>query len=232
MYNTLADYYDTLVKDDKATQLWKEFFINHKSKGDTVLELASGSGEITIALAQDYKVDASDLSEKMLEKLKSKDLSENIKNIYHIDMRDFSLDKTYDNIICFCDSINYVLKEEDLMSTFKNVKAHLKKDGVFMFDMHSHDRLDEFLEEYIEVGKIEDTDYQWTIKSDEDLIFHHFAFYQEDGLLQEQHIQRVYDAELVIDYLKRLDFKVEVYTDFSKKGINKGEKIFIVGSLK
>ena len=59
MYNELAKYYDVLVKDDQATQMWVDFFNRHQ-KGETVLELASGTGEITLVLAKDYRVDASD----------------------------------------------------------------------------------------------------------------------------------------------------------------------------
>ena len=57
----------------------------------------------------------------------------------------------------------------------------------------------------------------------------HFAFYCDNSVLQEQHVQYVFDSNEVIDYLKQKGFKVKVYTDFVLDGIQNGEKIFIVG---
>ena len=228
MYNDLAKYYDALVKDDESTKLWLDFFNKHKN-GETILELASGTGEITLALANDYLVDASDISEMMLDQIKSKDIENLVNKYLQLDMSNFNLDITYDNIICFCDSINYLLDIESLQSMFKTVYNHLKMNGVFMFDMHSLDRLDEFKAEYIEVGKVLNTDYQWSISKEDDLLFHHFAFYEDDGLKQEYHIQKVFNPLKVINLLEEIGFKLEIYTDFNKDGIVKGEKIFIVG---
>lgn len=228
MYSKLAKYYDALVKDDHAVDMWISFFKTHK-KGNNILELASGTGEITLALAKNFDVDASDVSISMLKEIKKKDKSKLVKNYYQLDMRDFSLDKNYDNIICFCDSINYILDLKRLENMFKNVYAHLNKDGVFMFDMHSLDRLEEFEEEFIEAGQVLKTDYQWIIRKEKDLLLHHFAFYENSGLSQEYHTQKVYIPEKIIKILKDIGFSLKIYTDFVKEGIVKGEKIFIVG---
>ncbi len=230
MYNELAKYYDVLVKDDQATQMWVDFFNRHQ-KGETVLELASGTGEITLVLAKDYRVDASDLSDSMLSVIKDKDVDNLVLSYNILDMVNFKVDKGYDNIICFCDSINYVLNLNDLEIMFNNVYASLNKNGVFMFDMHTLDRLDEFNEDYIETGHILNTDYQWSIVKDDDYILQHFAFYQDDGIKQEHHIQRVYDPSKIINLLEKVGFKVKVFTDFDIEGISVGEKIFIVGSV-
>ncbi len=230
MYNELAKYYDVLVKDDQATKMWVDFFNKHKH-GKTVLELASGTGEITLALAKDYIVYASDLSESMLNVIKRKDVDNLVSSYSILDMVDFDTQKSYDNIICFCDSINYVLDLSDLEVMFKKAYTTLNKNGVFMFDMHTLDRLDEFSEDYIETGQILDTDYQWSIVKDEDYILQHFAFYEDDGIKQEHHIQRVYNPDTIIKLMEETGFKVQVFTDFNIEGISVGEKIFIVGSV-
>ena len=57
-------------QDDEATACWVELVKAH-IRGTELLELACGSGEITIALAQEgYHVDASDLSAAMIEEAK------------------------------------------------------------------------------------------------------------------------------------------------------------------
>ena len=78
MYELLAHVYDALVKDDEATACWVELVKAH-IRGTELLELACGSGEITIALAQEgYHVDASDLSAAMIEEAKKKRGSERV----------------------------------------------------------------------------------------------------------------------------------------------------------
>ena len=84
-------------------------------------------------------------------------------------------------------------------------------------------------DEYIEEGYLDDIPYQWTITSYFNQIHQHFAFYCDNSVLQEQHVQYVFDSNEVIDYLKQKGFKVKVYTDFVLDGIQNGEKIFIVG---
>lgn len=223
IYESLANYYDALVKDDEATLKWCNF-VEKNAKGKKVLELACGSGEISNELLKrGYDILATDISESMLSKLKQKYPYIKTKQL---DMNDFKLDDKFDTIICFCDSINYL---SDYRLMFRNVYDSLVTGGIFMFDMHSEDRLEEFKEMFIEEGYILNVPYQWTIISNENMIHQHFAFYQEDGIIQEQHVQYVFKPQEVIDELKKLNFKIKIYTDFDQEGIKTGEKIFFVG---
>ena len=43
IYNTLATYYDDLVKDEQATKAWVDWIEKHKS-ACSMLECACGSG--------------------------------------------------------------------------------------------------------------------------------------------------------------------------------------------
>ncbi len=223
IYESLANYYDALVKDDEATLKWCNF-VEKNAKGKKVLELACGSGEISNELLKrGYDILATDISESMLSKLKQKYPYIKTKQL---DMNDFKFDDKFDTIICFCDSINYL---SDYRLMFRNVYDSLVTGGIFMFDMHSQDRLEEFKEMFIEEGYILNVPYQWTIISNENMIHQHFAFYQEDGIIQEQHVQYVFKPQEVIDELKKLNFKIKIYTDFDQEGIKTGEKIFFVG---
>lgn len=223
IYESLANYYDALVKDDEATLKWCNF-VEKNAKGKKVLELACGSGEISNELLKrGYDILATDISESMLSKLKQKYPYIKTKQL---DMNDFKLDDKFDTIICFCDSINYL---SDYRLMFRNVYDSLVTGGIFMFDMHSEDRLEEFKEMFIEEGYILNVPYQWTIISNENMIHQHFAFYQEDGIIQEQHVQYVFKPQEVIEELKKLNFKIKIYTDFDQEGIKTGEKIFFVG---
>lgn len=229
MYHTLAPYYDALVKDDEATKAWVDLIQKH-CKGKEVCEVACGSGEITIALAKaGYHVDASDLSEDMIKQAKAKKGSEAV-HWSVMNMCDMKEIQVYDGIFCLCDSFNYLLKEEQIISMFQNMYHALKPNGVYLFDMHSLDRLEEFEEEYCEAGRIHDVAYEWTIQSIDDCIYQNFAFYieEEGNPVLEQHIQRVYDPIWVKEQLEQIGFQVEIITDFVHEGIVSGEKQFYI----
>ena len=71
--------------------------------------------------------------------------------------------------------------------------------------------------------------YQWTILSDEDRIYQHFAFWSQQGLKEEHHVQTVFDPLQVRAVLENNGFAVEILTDFDQPGIHPGEKLFYVG---
>lgn len=228
IYQTLAMYYDALVKDEEATEAWLAFVKQHM-KGHRILEAACGSGEITIAMAQaGYEVMAGDLSAEMIKYAKKKQGSERIAwSVF--DMRDLSAFSTFEGIVCFCDSLNYLLTIEDVTAFFTQAYTHLCDGGVFLFDMHSLDRLTEFEEEYCEAGVLYDTPYEWTIMSEDNVIYQNFAFYDQGSNVHlEQHMQKVYDPNRIKEVLEGIGFQVTVYTDFILPGIQEGEKQFYV----
>lgn len=227
MYNVLAKFYDDLVKDDDATKAWVDL-IQQYTCPSSLLELACGSAEITIALANlGYQIDASDLSEEMLIEAKQKDIEQKI-NFFQMDMCHINLDKTYEVILCLCDSINYLIKDKDVEHMISQVYDRLDINGIFIFDMHSMDRLTEFEEEFYEAGVIDKHEYSWSILSEDNYIYHNFCFYDEQARVkQEQHIQKVYTPSEIEEMLSPY-FTFEVKTDFIHNGITEGEKYFYI----
>ena len=221
-YQLLSKYYDELLSDEEAFSLWLKYIEEKPFK--TVLELASGSGILADILAKKgYIVTASDISLDMKEVAKN-----NFDGEYLIlNMIDYHLDRKFDLIICFVDSINY-LYEEELYSFFKCAHEHLNDNGRLIFDMHNISRLKEFKESYIEEGYVSDIPYLWTITTDEyeDIIHQHFTFYTNDGMIQEHHIQNVFSIELIKEKMKDF-FNIRVIDDFVKD-----EKVLIIGEKK
>ena len=228
MYDTLASYYDALVKDEEATRDWVHW-IEKYQKPCTFLELACGSGEITQSLAEDgYTMTALDLSEAMICQAKRKDTEQKIQFLVQ-DMRNLSSLPVFDAIACLCDSFNYILSSEEVGAFFQEVYTHLKPEGLFFFDTHSLDRLEEFQEEFNETGHIDDIDYQWSITSEEEIIYQDFAFYLADGqVIQEHHMKRVYDPLFLKEALEPWFTIEHITTDFVNEGIQSGEKYFYV----
>ncbi|MCD7839131.1 MAG: class I SAM-dependent methyltransferase, partial [Erysipelotrichaceae bacterium] len=134
-YENFSYYYDSLM-DSKFYDDYLEFILDH-ALFDDVFELACGTGEIAIRLAKTGKdVYASDLSMDMLEVAKQKAMGEDVNLILQrVDMTDFTTNREVDLILCLCDSLNYLLEEKQIIQTFKNVYASLKKEGTFIFDI-------------------------------------------------------------------------------------------------
>lgn len=225
-YSILANYYDALFVDEESVNLWADFTCLHKKKGN-MLEIAAGSGAISEELIKrGIDLTISDLSMDMLQIAKEK-LGERVP-MYTLDMRNFRLEQKFDNVICFNDSLNYLLEEEEILSCFHCVYEALNEGGVFLFDMHQLSRLEEFSEEYVEEGEVKDAEYQWTIVSDDDYLCHHLTFWNAAGEMSEEHIQRVYSSEMIRECLRKSGFTYEVYTDFIKKEEEDGEKWYFV----
>lgn len=221
-YEMLSHYYDELLQDEEALSLWLRYI--EEEEFHTVLELASGSGVMAgILKKKGYDVTASDISEQMKEVSRV-----NFDGEYLIlNMAEYSLGKKYDLILCICDSINY-LYEEELKGFFQCAWNHLNNGGRLIFDMHHKARIAEFAEQYIEEGYVKDIPYQWTIQSDEEeqAIYEHFTFYTPDGMIQEHHMQNVFDPETVKEIMSEW-FEVKMIEDFVED-----EKILTVGYRK
>ena len=232
IYHDLAEYYDDLVKDEEATLRWADLTESVlKNPGCSILELACGSAEISCELARrGYKLMATDLSEDMLNKAKEKNGAETLR-FQPLDMTSFDLEETFDAVLCYCDSINYLSDLDAVKSMFHSARNHLNEGGVLIFDMHTPDRLEEFSEEFIEEGLIDDVPYQWTIMTHEDQIHHHFAFWKDGLMLQEFHVQRVFNLNDILDLLNEEGFKTEVLVDFDQDPTSPGEKYFVIARL-
>lgn len=228
IYDILANYYDELVGDEIACQKWVEF-TKKFARGSKLLDLACGSGDVTIALSKEgFTVRGIDFSKEMIAKAKSKDQAQRV--IFEIgDMKELHDHHVYDVVTCYCDSINYLIHEEDVKHVFQSVYESLNHYGVFLFDVHTLDRLDEFKDEYLEEDYLSDVGYVWSIQSDENRLYQNFIFYTQDRIqVSEQHIQTVYHPKRLQELLENCGFQVEIWTDFDQLGIMPGEKYFFV----
>lgn len=221
-YEVLAKYYDDLLQDEKALSLWLKYI--ESEPFNTVLELASGSAVMSgILKNKGYDITASDISEQMKDAAKK-----NFDGQYLIlNMIEYDLYKKYDLILCICDSINY-LNEDELDSFFKCAYNHLNDNGRLIFDMHHKERLNEFKDQYIEEGYVDGVPYQWTILSDEfdNTISEHFTFYLNDVMVQEHHVQNVFNLDMIKNKMDKY-FDYQIIEDFVED-----EKILVVGRKK
>ncbi len=141
-YNKFAEVYDKvgcLNFSEKILPYLYQLLERYSFKGKKVLDLACGTGELALKLAKDgFEVMGLDRSAPMLEKAKEKAQREGLHIPYlHSDMRDFLLPHKVDLVTCLFDSINYILRYDELETVFGNVYRALNPRGMFIFDMNT-----------------------------------------------------------------------------------------------
>ncbi len=131
-----SNFYDIYASSDfpKVTQLVNTLLDTYNPRGTLLLEVGCGTGMILGGLPKRYTFSGLDISKHMLDIAKKKFPTN---KFYLADMSDFSLNNQFDAIICFSDSINHIPVFSGWEKTFKNAYDHLKKDGIFIFDMNT-----------------------------------------------------------------------------------------------
>lgn len=99
-----------------------------------ILDLGCGTGLICNRLAElGHNVTGIDPAAIMLEQAKNKPYGNQI-NWVCSTAQDFKSENKFDLIIMTGNAFQVLLEEKDLSALFKNVKRHLKPDGVFAFE--------------------------------------------------------------------------------------------------
>ncbi|BBF44068.1 methyltransferase [Lachnospiraceae bacterium KM106-2] len=223
-YSGFAQVYDAFMDNipyDKWSDYVVSLFDKYGVKEGLVLDLGCGTGSITECLAKrGFDMIGIDNAEEMLtiamekkEELEEASLGENDrrKNTLYLlqDMREFELYGTVAAVVSICDSMNYIMEEEDLLEVFHLVNNYLDPKGLFVFDMNTEYKYANILANNTIAENREDCSFIWDnyyypeekaneydltlyVRDDEDeTIFRRF---------DETHYQRAYS----IDTVKRL----------------------------
>ena len=110
-----------------------------KEEQNLILDLGCGTGTLTEMLADaGYDMIGVDNSPDMLELAMEKRDSRGHETLYLLqDMRKLELYGTVGTVISVCDSLNYILQEEELLQVFKRVENYLFPGGLFLFDFNT-----------------------------------------------------------------------------------------------
>jgi SAM-dependent methyltransferase len=108
-----------------------------RQQGGAVLELACGTGQLTIPIAlQGLPIVGLDRSSAMLNAARSRASSVDAPvALVQGDMRDFSLERDFKLIFVARNSLLHLLSTADLLAALTAVRRHLAPAGVFAFDV-------------------------------------------------------------------------------------------------
>lgn len=232
-----------------------------------VLELGCGTGKMTRLLAQEgYDMIGVDSSEEMLQVAREKewavdgfeaaeigkerwaaDESEPVElgrkqsDILYLlqDMREFELYGTVKAVVCVCDSLNYILEEEELLTVFSLVNNYLDPGGIFIFDMNTLYKYREILGESTICENREEGSFIWeNFYDDKEQINQYdltlFVREQEEQDLyrkyEETHFQRGYELQKVRSLLEQSGMEfVAMYDAFTREPVKEqSERIYVI----
>ncbi|RKX41844.1 MAG: class I SAM-dependent methyltransferase [Thermotogae bacterium] len=136
---------ESLYRDPRHYDLQHKDFVDDipfylrqiKKYGEPVLELACGTGRVTIPIAeQGIKITGLDISTPMLSYAKRKATMKGVDVEWvKADCRGFKLDKKFKLVFFPFNSIAHLHDLESIESCFLCVKAHLEDDGRFIIDV-------------------------------------------------------------------------------------------------
>ena len=140
-YSAIAECYDALNShidyESFANFLNKEIRAGGVSDGSLVLDLACGTGNITLPLLKrGYDMIGVDLSGDMLNIARNKKDGDRVLWLCQ-DMRSFELYGTVGAVVCCLDSINYLTSRNGLDKCFSLVHNYLDPNGIFIFDVNT-----------------------------------------------------------------------------------------------
>jgi SAM-dependent methyltransferase len=200
-YAKWAAYIDKILKENDITQ------------NSPVLDLACGTGNITLPLAErGYDLIGVDISEDMLAQAQNKafDCGQRILWLAQ-DMRGLDLYGTVDAAVCCCDGLNYILEPHELKEVFRRVRLFLNPGGIFIFDMNTEYKFKEVLANGTFGDMAEDAEYQWDNQYNAGTKINEYHLRVRIGdkdpmVFYERHRQRAYGMGEVSNWLLETGF--------------------------
>lgn len=263
-YTDFARVYDELM-DDTPYEEWCEFLIAlfrkygvddiSKKKGrkedganlsqerNSVLELGCGTGTLTELLARKgYDMIGVDNAQEMLQIASEKREKSGLNILYLLqDMREFELYGTVGAVVSVCDSLNYLLEEDDILQTFRLVNNYLYPQGIFIFDFNTVYKYAVVIGDATIAENREDCSFIWEnyYHEEQEINEYDLTVFAAEGenvqdvvfrRFQEVHYQRGYRLEQMRELLARagLDFVEALDADTHRGVTAESERIYVV----
>ncbi len=130
----LAELYDAIVPPGPCEAFYRE---EARRAGGAVLDLACGTGRLTLPLARDgHEVLGLDASPRMLAAARRKAERAGLRPTFlHGDMCDFELGRRFALVIIPCNSLAHLAGTEEVLACLGAIRRHLLPGGTLAFDV-------------------------------------------------------------------------------------------------
>lgn len=213
------------------------------SERNLVVDLGCGTGTLTELMYQrGYDMIGVDASEEMLNVAAAKKEMSGSEILYLLqDMRELELYSTVGTVYSVCDSLNYILEEEELEKVFLRVNNFLFPGGIFLFDFNTAYKYREVIGNTTIAENREDCSFIWENFYDPEEELNEYdltLFIREEGnrfrQYQETHLQRGYTAEQMQRLVEKAGMTILEMrdADTGEQITEESERIFVVAREK
>lgn len=206
-----------------------------------VVELGCGTGSFTQVMKnRGYDIMGIDMSPEMLNLAREKSANAGLNIMYlEQDMRELDLYCTAGTIVSVCDSVNYVLEDEEIIETFRLVNNFLYPGGVFIFDFNTLHKYRDVIGDTTIAENREDCSFVWDNYYDDESHINEydltiFARVDEEKDLFARSVETHYQRGYTLDEMKGfveaagLSFVTAIDADTHEDPTDDSERIYIV----
>ena len=140
-YSALSMVYDRLIQVDysERAEYLLSLFSLHGGKYGSLLDLACGSGSLTVELARrGCDMVAVDGSEEMLAEAMDKAAAQDVSPLWLCqDMRELDLFGTVEGAVCTLDSLNHLRNTTDVAEVLRRLSLFIEPKGLLIFDVNT-----------------------------------------------------------------------------------------------
>ncbi len=269
-YTDFASVYDTFM-DETPYEEWADFIVEQiekygvskpckadkeketetetdteeilTSEKNLVLDLGCGTGKFTEILSQKgYDMIGVDMSQEMLNiAFQKRQLSGSSILYLCQDMRELDLYSTVGTVVSVCDSVNYLLEDEDVVETFRLVNNYLYPGGIFIFDFNTLYKYESVIGDATIAENRDDCSFIWDnyYHGEEHINEYDLTIFvkEESELFRkftETHYQRGYTLKEMEGFVKQagLELLLSLDADTHKKPNKTSERIYIIAREK
>ncbi len=255
VYQDFAEVYDELMDDtpyeqwrDRIDSLIQKYGVSKperdvekplESERNLVVDLGCGTGTLAeLMYEKGYDVIGVDASEAMLNIAMGKKEKSGAEILYLLqDMRELELYSTVGTVYSACDSLNYILEEEELLAVFRLVENYLFPGGIFIFDFNTVYKYREVIGNTTIAENRDDCSFIWeNIYDVEEEINEYdltlFVREEEEKFRKftETHLQRGYTARQMTELVEKAGMSVVEIRDAEtgEEITEKSERIYLV----
>lgn len=210
-----------------------------ESEKNLVVDLGCGTGTLTELMYQrGYDMIGIDNSAEMLNVAMEKRAESGSEILYLLqDMRELELYSTVGTVVSVCDSVNYILEEEELLETFSLVNNYLYPGGIFIFDFNTDYKYREIIGDATIAENREDCSFIWENYYDPESALNEYdltVFVQEEDDLfrrfTETHYQRGYTPEQMCRLIEQAGMSLVEMKDADTEGevTAESQRVYVV----
>ncbi len=259
IYQDFAGVYDELMDNtpyalwaDRLELLIRKYGVSRPERDaeevldaerNLVVDLGCGTGTLTeLMYRKGYDMIGVDASGSMLNIAMEKKEKSGSEILYlQQDMRELELYSTVGTIFSVCDSLNYILDEDELLEVFSLVNNYLFPGGIFIFDFNTDHKYRDIIGETTIAENREDCSFIWENFYDPEEEINEYdltVFVREEGdtfrRFTETHFQRGYTVEQMLALVGRAGMSVvEVLdADTGEAVTDRSQRVYVIAKEK